>query len=247
MNTTLKPLGASSSVVNEINNYYSEVEQGTGFVDPTDSQISFDDGTRTFTIEPTGDSFVFYAFGNRYEKISAETEQIDDVEGLWYIYYDVNGVLGSSQNIWNLSTQVPVATILWDTGVGTVDDGKNNTKPSKFVYIYIIGVSSPNKFTDEQVILLHVIAGSETVVLNKHLPYSIAKCGVAPTGSIAFDILVNDVSKGSINIAAAANTATFTWSNKITLVGGDVVKITAPVTADATLADVAITLEGIRE
>jgi len=244
MSTKLIPLGGGGSSV--INNYYEEVVDSTGFVDPTDSQISFDDGTRTFTIEPTEDSFVFYAFGNRYEKTSAETEQIDDVDGLWNIYYDIDGVLGSSQDLWDLSTQVPVATILWSSGTGTVDNNQDKTKPSKFVNIYVIGVSVPSVLTDEQVALLHVVAGSETVELNKRLPYSIAKCGTAPTGSIAFDILINGVSKGSINFAASETTATFTWNNKVTLNPGDLVKIVGPSTADVTLADVAITLEGIR-
>jgi len=246
MDTNLQPLGASSVVVNEINNYYSEVTEGTGFVDPSDSTLAFDDGTRTFSIIPVGDSFVFWAFGNRYEKTSAETKIIDDVTGLWYIYYDASGVLGASQSIWNLSTQVPVATILWSGGAGTIDDGKKNTKDSKFANIYIIAASIPGTLTDEQVVLFHAVAGSETVELNKYLPYSIIKCGTAPTGSAAFDILVNGVSKGTGTIAGAATTGSFTWNNKVTLSPGDVVKIVGPTTADVTLEDVAITLEGLR-
>jgi len=246
MDTNLQPLGASSVIVNEINNYYNEVTEGTGFVDPDASTLAFDDGTRTFSITPVGDSFVFWAFGNRYEKTSVETKQIDDVAGLWYIYYDSSGVLGASQTIWNLSTQVPVATILWSGGAGTVDDGKNNTKDSKFANIYIIAASIPGTLTDAQVVLFHAIAGSETVELSKYLPYSIIKCGTAPTAEANFDILVNGSSKGTGTIAIAATTGSFTWNSKVTLNPGDLVKIVGPTTADSTLEDVAITLEGLR-
>ena len=129
--------------ITNVTNYYSEVTESTGFVNPDDSEMSFDDGTRYFTIGPVVDSFVFWAFGNRYEKTEDESVQIDDVDGLWYIYYDSDGVLGATQSIWDLSTQVPVATILWDTGAGVVDDNKPNPKPSKFVNAYIISISVP--------------------------------------------------------------------------------------------------------
>lgn len=242
--TKLTPLGGGSV---EINNVYNEViNESTGFDDPDASTLAFNDGTREFTITPTGASFVFYAFGERFEKTSVEGVVIDDVDGLWYIYYNTSGVLQASQTLWNMSTQVPVATVLWETGSGDIGDEKNNPKTDKHLPIYVIGVSSPGTFTDAQVILLHVVAGSETVELRKRLPYSIIKCGVAPTGSITFDIQVNGSSKGTANIGAAANTGDFTFTTKVTLNPGDIVKIVAPATADGTLEDVAITLEGIR-
>jgi hypothetical protein len=232
--------------ITNVTNYYSEVNEATGFVDPSDSTLAFNDTNRTFTISPVGDSFVFWAFGTRYEKTEAESVQIDNVEGLWYVYYDADGDLGASQTIWNLSTQVPVATVLWSSGTGTVNDDKKNDKPSKFLDIYIMAVSVPGTLTDAQVVLFHVVAGSESVELSKHLPYSNIKCGTAPTLDATFDILVNDVSKGSATIEDGETTGSFTWNNKVTLSGGDIVKITGPSSADSTLADVAITLEGFR-
>jgi len=256
MKTNIKPLGASSTiinetienntVVNEINNYYTEVTEGTGFVDPANSTLSFDDGTRIFSITPVGDSFVFWAFGTRFEKTEADTVQIDDVDALWYISYNSSGVLVASQTIWNLSTQVPVATVLWDTGSGDVGDTKGKSKPTKFKNIYIIGISIPGTLIDAQVVALHAVAGSETVKLRKRLPYSIIKCGTAPTAQADFDILVNGVSKGTATILDSVTTGSFTWTNDITLIAGDIVKVTGPVSADATLEDVAITIEGIR-
>jgi len=242
--TKLISLGGGSV---EVSNVYNEViNESTGFVDPAASTLSFDDGTRTFSITPVGDSFTFYAFGNRYVKTAAESKQIADTEGLWYFYYDVDGVLGASQSIWNLSTQLPVATVLWETGTGDVGDTKGNSKPSKFAYIYIIGVSSPGTFTDAQVVLLHAVAGSENVELRKRLPYSIVKCGTAPTGDVSFDIQVNGSSKGSADIDLGNTTGSFTWTADVSLVAGDIVKVIAPATADSTLEDVCITIEGFR-
>jgi hypothetical protein len=244
MSTKLISLGGGSV---EVNNFYNEiVNESTGFEDPTDSSLSFDNGTRTFTIQPTGDSFVFWAFGTRYEKTSAENVQIDDVNGLWYISYNSSGVLGASQTIWDLSTQVPVATVLWNGATGDVGDEKNKGKTDKFLPIYVMGVSSPGLFTDDQLIFMHLVSGSESVELRKNLPYSFIKCKIAPTGSISFDIQVNQVSKGSADISASATTGSFTWNSKVTLDAGDWVEIYAPDTADASLKDVVITIVGIR-
>lgn len=59
-----------------------------GFVDRTDSAISFTSGTRTFQIAPTGVSFDYFHNATRYTVSSADTVQIADAEGLHYIYYN---------------------------------------------------------------------------------------------------------------------------------------------------------------
>lgn len=66
----------------------------TGYVNNIDSTptnqntIAFDEGTRTFSITPTGVSFDFYLRGVKHTKKSAENIQISDVDGLHYIYYE---------------------------------------------------------------------------------------------------------------------------------------------------------------
>ena len=60
----------------------------TGFPDASEVAISFVNGTRTFTVEPVGDSFTFYNVGTPYIKESAESIVIDDTEGLCFIYYE---------------------------------------------------------------------------------------------------------------------------------------------------------------
>jgi hypothetical protein len=69
--------------------------------------------------------------------------------------------------------------------------------------------------------------------------------GVASTGNVSFDIQKNGVSKGSVVFNASA-TATFTFTNLTTFAAGDILTLIAPGTADATLADISITLKGTR-
>ena len=66
----------------------------TGFHIIHRSQMSFVNGTRTFTIEPINLAlgYDFYQAGQQYWKYAAETKQITDVEGTHYIAYN-NGVL----------------------------------------------------------------------------------------------------------------------------------------------------------
>ena len=68
----------------------------------------------------------------------------------------------------------------------------------------------------------------------------------AATAETIFDIQVNAVSKGSMTFAIAATTATFSFASDVDLVSGDRLEIVGPAGADATLADIATTLAGIR-
>lgn len=75
---------------------------------------------------------------------------------------------------------------------------------------------------------------------------SIAKAGVAATGTSTFDLKKNGGSAfGTFQFAGAATVATFTLASPESFVVGDILTVTAPTTADATLADLAFTLRGI--
>jgi len=65
-----------------------EVTDTNGFPSRTNNTMSFDDGTRTFTITPTGTHFYYYQDGHSVVVDSADTVVIDDTEGLHVIYYD---------------------------------------------------------------------------------------------------------------------------------------------------------------
>jgi hypothetical protein len=90
------------------------IKEPTGFPNQTDSTISFDDGTRTFTISPVGDSFSYWIRGHEYIIDSSDDVQITDTEGLWFIYY-YGDTLTASQTPWQFDGLYAfIALIYWD-------------------------------------------------------------------------------------------------------------------------------------
>jgi hypothetical protein len=97
--------------VTDTNGFPSQWRSGT--------TMSFDNGTRTFTIAPTGTHFHYYINGDNYQKDAADDVVITDVEGLHVIYYD-NGTLtalaspSSAQVDSLIRTDALVAYIYWN-------------------------------------------------------------------------------------------------------------------------------------
>jgi hypothetical protein len=50
---------------------------------------------------------------------------ITNTVGLWFIYYDDAGVLTASQELWDLSSYVPIATVYWNGTNGVVGDERH--------------------------------------------------------------------------------------------------------------------------
>jgi len=65
----------------------------TGFENKTDTVITFDEGTRTFSIAPTGASYNIWLRSIKFIKSAEETVIIPDVEGLVIIIFDDSGAL----------------------------------------------------------------------------------------------------------------------------------------------------------
>jgi len=84
-----------------------------------------------------------------------------------------------------------------------------------------------------------------TTIFPSGLSGSYAKSEVAATASTTFTITKNNASVGTFNWAAAATSATFTMASQTTFNAGDVMEVVAPA-ADATLADLTVTLVGSR-
>ncbi len=92
----------NSVLVNDLNvldNFFASFLQDglgspTGFPNKcSDVTISFTDGTRTFSIQPSGASFDVFHSGIKFTKTTEETLVITDTEGTHYLYYDETGVL----------------------------------------------------------------------------------------------------------------------------------------------------------
>lgn len=85
------PTSSSGSGSSGIPSYVADTHDPTGFITATTSDISFDDLTYTFTIEPKAPAteFSYYHEGVKYTKTSADTVTIDNTkEGMHVIYYD---------------------------------------------------------------------------------------------------------------------------------------------------------------
>jgi hypothetical protein len=88
----------------------------SGFVNQTDSTISFVNGTRTFTIQPTAPltQYLVYFKGKYFTKTTAETFQIANQEGMHYIYF--NGITGALEEFFTFpafDNGIIVAFLYW--------------------------------------------------------------------------------------------------------------------------------------
>ncbi len=83
----------------------------------TTGDISFVNGTRTFTIQPQGgeSSFVVYCGGQRFVKTAPESFVADNTEGIKVFYYDLDGVLHHTTSVTDaiITLYTFVAIIYW--------------------------------------------------------------------------------------------------------------------------------------
>ena len=111
-NKRLAVKGAENGI--EFLNFGAELFD-TGFPNFTDTTLSFDNPSLTFTITPTGASFSYWIQGIEYVHTTAQSVAITDTEGVWYIYFD-GDTLTASQIIWDIADAdaAPVSIVYWD-------------------------------------------------------------------------------------------------------------------------------------
>lgn len=85
-----------------------------------------------------------------------------------------------------------------------------------------------------------------TVSYISGLSGSYCKSLIAATASSTFSMQKNGLQFGTFNFAIGATTATFTMASDTIFNAGDTLKIVAPGTQDATLADISLNLTGLR-
>jgi hypothetical protein len=92
-------------------------KEPTGFINRTDSSLSFSDGSRLFTIQPTAGSFSFYIKGTKYTKSTAQSLTIPNSAGNHYIYFNDSATLESTQVFTSdiIERYVFVAIVYWNT------------------------------------------------------------------------------------------------------------------------------------
>ena len=87
----------------------------TGFPNRTDSVISFNNTTRTFSISPASSSFDIFSKGRVFRFNSAKTSTIPNDEGIYFFYFDTNGDLSYSTtfDISLITSKIYVSNIYW--------------------------------------------------------------------------------------------------------------------------------------
>jgi hypothetical protein len=103
--------------VSNVNSFYPKADgEPNGFSNRNDVTLSFDNGTRVFTIQPSGTSYDFYANGTLYTKSEAITTTIPDSEGEHYIYFDSTGAIQNTQTFNSdiILRNCFVSSLYWD-------------------------------------------------------------------------------------------------------------------------------------
>jgi hypothetical protein len=87
-----------------------------GHEDKSESVISFDYSTRTFTIAPVSDSYVVWCAGQKFVKTASESVVIGSSSDLYYISFDADGVLQATTTFFQWDSETPTAYINYNSG-----------------------------------------------------------------------------------------------------------------------------------
>lgn len=154
-------------------------------------------------------------------------------------FYSVNAYTANGELVWGPnSEQVLSSPSPYDIGAWT--PGVTNTSAPRLNTNYDVGVFYPSTMANGQITLL--LKFDRVVVFAANLVPSTAVCGTNPTASATFTLKQNGTQFATI-IFNTAGVPTIT-SSGTTFNPGDVLQITAPATADSTLANVGFIISG---
>lgn len=96
-------------------NTVSVAQEPMGHEDKTQSTISFDEGTRIFSISPVSGSFSVWVKGKKFVKTTTQTVTIPNTTGLYYIYFDSTGSVQYKTTFFDWDDDAPTAYIYWNS------------------------------------------------------------------------------------------------------------------------------------
>jgi len=96
-----------------------QASEPMGHEDKSQSTISFDSGTRVFTIQPSSTSFNVWCKGVKYNITNARTVTIPNTTGLYFIYFDADGVLQYRTSYFDWENDSPTAYVYWNSSSST--------------------------------------------------------------------------------------------------------------------------------
>jgi hypothetical protein len=95
----------------------------TGYADRADSTFSFVNGTRTFSIQPTGATYDYYIRGTRYQESGIKSLVLPNVTALYFIYFDDTQTLQQTTAFSPALLQnfAYTATVYWNASTGEAE------------------------------------------------------------------------------------------------------------------------------
>lgn len=131
-------VSADNGAVGDLKDIHIDSGEPTGFPVRTSSTISFNDGTREFTLSPVTGNYTIYSAGQAYIKTAASVT-IPNTPGLHYIYFDSDTlVLSTSMTAWDISsTDVPVACVYWNGSAGILMDERHGIQMDGMTHEWI--------------------------------------------------------------------------------------------------------------
>lgn len=99
----------------------------TGFVNRTDSVLTFDSSTRVVSVLPASSTFDIYSDGTKIVLGTGCVKTIANTTGMHYIYFDTNGSLNESTSAWTIvSSNVPACTVYWNGTIGAISEERHS-------------------------------------------------------------------------------------------------------------------------
>jgi len=129
-----------------------------------------------------------------------------------------------------------------ETAGNKIMTAAERTKLGKVLNVYQLAGSLPGAPASSHRVFHHLAVAAFT--LPQNLTGSAGKAKTQASAQTDFDIQVNGVSEGTMRWAASGTTASFIFAAGVSVAAGDEIKIIAPASADATLANLVWTLKG---
>ena len=84
-----------------------------GHADRAQSTISFNNGSRTFTIAPTGSTYEVWCAGTKYD-LTTQSVTLPNTTGLYYISFTSTGTLQYTTTYFDWPNETPTAYVYWN-------------------------------------------------------------------------------------------------------------------------------------
>jgi hypothetical protein len=159
-----------------------------------------------------------------------------------FIYNMGTGVLTVSRNSLTINGRSHDLTLDQGDAAFVFTDGTNYYTVA--ARIMSLGVFMPGTGSNNQVLLY--LALDRACVFPASAPNAQAVASVAATGSTTYTFKKNGTSFATVNFAASATSGTWTQAADAIFAPGDILEIDGPATADTTLANMGLTLQGYR-